>query len=123
MTTGQDLAQRLIVNISTSLELRSRIPDMATLKDLAEGGARLNSQMLNTSSNFGSFDKALNALLKQLHDWNDHIMPASETLPLPLTEIKDHLSDQITTVARLLQEHLDLYELTNRLETINAAAV
>lgn len=123
MKSGQELAERLIENISTSLELRSRVPDMATLKDLAEGGARLSSQILNTSSNFGSFDKALKDLLTQLHAWNDNIMPAPQTLPLPLNIIKDHLSDQLSILTGVLQEHLDVYELTNRLETINSAAV
>ena len=123
MNTGKEFAQRLIENIGTSLELRSRIPDMATLKDLAEGGTRLSSQMLNTSSNFGSFDNALRELLQDLHKKNRGIMLAPDTLPLPLTPLRQQLANNLDLLSQVIQESIDDYGITSRLESIDAAAV
>lgn len=133
MNKGKEFADRLIKNIKTSLELRSHIPDMATLKDLAEGGARLSAQLLNTSSNFGSFDTALREVLVALHARDSRILCPPKNSSLQLTVIYDNLSTEIVLLTKVIQEYIDEPEenmnkfhsvsLVYHLDTINSAAV
>lgn len=131
--TGIDFADRLLKNIQTSLELRSRIPYLDMLMELRQGGMTLSSEILNTSSNFGSFDTALKEVLAILHLSHTKLMSPPDILPLPLTVIYQNLSGNITILSEILQNYIDndavkLNEsasalLFYKLETINLAAV
>lgn len=133
--TGIDLANRLLKNIETSLELRSRVPYLDMLMELRQGGISLSNEILNTSSNFGSFDTALKEVLAILHIRNSNFMPPPDISPLRLTVIHQNLSSNITLLSEVLQDYIDLKVppvktneststlLLYKLETINLAAV
>lgn len=132
MMTGIDLANRLLQNIQSSLQLRSRIPYLDMLRELVQGGTPISSAILNTSSNFGSFDTALKEVLTILYNSNSSFIPAPDILPLPLTVIHKNLADHITQLGEILQDHIDSKDavvmitsetLLYKLETINLAAV
>jgi len=119
--TGEIYAERLVANIKTSLELRSHIPYLDMLKELAEGGMPVSTKTLNTSSNFGSFDKALGEVMNILHDFNPLFRAATSPFPLPLTGILDNLNQNIKLLAGIIQDHSEV--ILTRLDTINAASV
>ena len=133
--TGINLANRLLKNIETSLELRSRVPYLDMLMELRQGGISLSNEILNTSSNFGSFDTALKEVLAILHIRNSKFMPPPDISPLRLTVIHQNLSSNITLLSEVLQDYIDLKVsavkmnestatlLLYQLETINLAAV
>jgi len=133
--TGINLANRLLKNIETSLELRSRVPYLDMLMELRQGGISLSNEILNTSSNFGSFDTALKEALAILHISNSKFMPPPDISPLRLTVIHQNLSSNITLLSEVLQDYIDLKVsavkmnestatlLLYQLETINLAAV
>jgi hypothetical protein len=124
--TGSELLQRLMGNIKTSLELRSTIPYLDILKELAEGGAGFSTSILNTSSNFGSFDHYLSEVLYLLHTADPKIN-LFITIPLPLTQVTEILTTHALLVAVLFQDDLDRPNLQGqflyRLDLINAASV
>lgn len=133
--TGSDLTSRLLEDIQTSLALRAQIPYLDMLKELAEGGMPISTAMLNTSSNFGSFDNALAEVLHILHFQHDSFLPAPDRLPLPLSRISESLSENISLLNELFQRHIDEQGpsggrkentspvLLARLETIHLAAI
>ena len=132
MMTGADFANRLLQNIQTSLELRSRIPYLDILKELVQGGMPVSSAILNTSSNFGSFDSALKEVLAILNNRDTNFMPPPDTLPLPLTAIQQNLSDNMVLLSEVIQDYINSKHaavmitselLLYKLETINLAAV
>ena len=124
--TGTELTSRLLTDIARSLELRARIPYLDMLKELAEGGAALSAAVLNTSSNFGSFDHYLSEVLVLLHQ-AQRVIIAPAYLPLPLVAIQTNLSTHAAALAQIFQQEIDqpnapavyLY----RLNLINAASV
>lgn len=120
MMTGLDLANRLLENIQTSLTLRSRIPYLDMLKELAEGGMTVSTDMLNTSSNFGSFDTVLAEVLQVLHLEDASFLAVPDRFPLPLTLISENLKSNLTVLAGILAASP---ALVVNLETINAASV
>jgi hypothetical protein len=124
--TGTVLLQRLTENIKTSMELRATIPYLDTLKELAEGGAGFSASILNTSSNFGSFDHYLSEVLSLLHHTDPRIS-AFTTLPLPLSRINEIMTTYALLVAAIFQADLDKPTLQGqflyRLDLINAASV
>jgi hypothetical protein len=122
MMTGTELADRLLKNIDTSLALRSRIPYLDMLKELAQGGASIPTATLNTSSNFGSFDQALREVLTLLNSVNNLFMAAPYTSPLPLTLIHQNLSANLKLLTGIIDQHTSAI-LMERLETINRSAV
>ena len=124
--TGTDLANRLLKNIQTSLELRSRIPYLDMLRDLVQGGTSVSTNILNTSSNFGSFDTALKESLTVLHNSNSTFMAPPANLPLPLTAIHNNLNTNMAILIEIFQDHIDNKEsafLLYKLDTINQASV
>lgn len=124
--TGTDLANRLLTNIQTSLELRSRIPYLDMLRDLVQGGTSVSTSILNTSSNFGSFDITLKELLSVLHNSNSTFMAPPANLPLPLTAIHNNLNTNMAILIEIFQDHIDNKEsafLLYKLDTINQASV
>ncbi|MGY0035728.1 hypothetical protein [Pedobacter sp. NJ-S-72] len=131
--TGKDFANRLLENIQTSLELRSRIPYLDMLRELRQGGMSLSTAILNTSSNFGSFDTALKEVLAILHSGNSNFISPPDISPLPLIMIYQNLSGNVPLLSEVLQDHIDnnaskINEsksvlLLYKLETINLAAV
>jgi hypothetical protein len=133
--TGIDFANRLLKNIQASLELRSRIPYLDMLMELRQGGMSLSTEILNTSSNFGSFDSALKEVLAILHISNSNFMSPPDVSPLPLTMICQNLSSNVTMLSEVIQGYIDLKDITvkmkestsalllSKLETINLAAV
>lgn len=126
--TGTALASRLLHNIQTSLTLRSRIPYLDMLKELKQGGMSISADTLNTSSNFGSFDRALKEVMAILHAKHSNLMAPPDFLPLPLTQIYQNLADHLNLLAEILQDQTDHKEsnswvLFDKLETINLASV
>ncbi|RAJ33080.1 hypothetical protein [Pedobacter cryoconitis] len=126
--TGTDFANRLLNNIQTSLGLRSRIPYLDILKELKQGGMSIAADTLNTSSNFGSFDRALKEVLTLLHQIDNSLMPPPDILPLPLTLIYQNLTDHLDILSEIFQKYKDqketpLVTILDHLETINLAAV
>lgn len=126
--TGTDLANRLLNNIQTSLALRSRIPYLDMLRELKQGGMSIAADTLNTSSNFGSFDRALKEVMTLLHSSDSNLMAPPDVLPLPLTQIYQNLADHLNLLAEILQDQTDHQEsnswvLFDKLETINLASV
>lgn len=105
--TGTDLANRLLQNIQTSLTLRSHVPYLDMLRDLVQGGMPVSSAILNTSSNFGSFDSALKEVLTILHRDNGNFMPIPDILPLPLTAIYQDLSSNMHLLIEIIQAYID----------------
>ncbi|KIO77839.1 hypothetical protein TH53_06785 [Pedobacter lusitanus] len=103
--------------------------------ELRQGGMSLSTEILNTSSNFGSFDSALKEVLAILHISNSKLMSPPDISPLHLTVIYQNLSGNITILSEVLQDHLDhklsdagssesvSADLLYKLETINNAAV
>lgn len=122
MNTGTELTDRLLKNIQTSLELRSRIPYLEMLKELAEGGLSISKDTVNTSSNFGSFDTALREVLVKLNHIDPTFMPAPTVSPLPLTAIYENLSSNMLVLIDVLNQPASS-GIVDRLETINLAAV
>ena len=135
MDTGIELAQRLLADIQASLLLRTSIPYLDILKDLAEGGATFSSATLNTSSNFGSFDTHLKMLLTTLNAANPVILNPERTHPLPLAAILDNLTANLQLLTDLFHEaihhtrqpssdaHTASYYILTSLEQINRSAV
>lgn len=122
MNTGTELTDRLLKNIQTSLELRSRIPYLEMLKELAEGGLSISKDTVNTSSNFGSFDTALREVLVKLNHIDPTFMPAPTVSPLPLTAIYENFSRNMPLLIDVLNQPVSS-GIVDRLETINLAAV
>jgi hypothetical protein len=122
MMTGTELADRLLKNIDTSLALRSRIPYLDMLKELAQGGASIPTATLNTSSNFGSFDQALREILTLLNNVDNLFMAAPDTSPLPLTLIHQNLTANLKLLTGVVDQYASTI-LMERLETINLSAV
>ena len=122
MMTGTELADRLLKNIDTSLALRSRIPYLDMLKELAQGGASIPTATLNTSSNFGSFDQALREILTLLNNVDNLFMAAPDTSPLPLTLIHQNLTANLKLLTGIVDQYASTI-LMDRLETINLSAV
>jgi hypothetical protein len=102
MKTGIELAERLLDNINKSLVLRTHIPYLDMLKDLVEGGLTPTSAMINTSSNFGSFDTHLIILLNLLHTASSSIINPTQA-PLPLAAIRENLTSNLNQLEELLQ--------------------
>ncbi|WP_367867290.1 hypothetical protein [Pedobacter sp. WC2423] len=126
--TGTALASRLLDNIQTSLALRSRIPYLDMLRELKQGGMSISADTLNTSSNFGSFDRALKEVLALLHSSHSNLIAPPDVLPLPLTQIYQDLADNFNLLSQILQDDLndkesDSWLLFDQLETINFASV
>jgi len=133
--TGIELTTKLLTNINTSLELRAQIPYLDMLRDLVEGGAIFSSSVLNTSSNFGSFDRYLGEILFLLNGINTHIINPGSPLPLPLTSILENLTAHADLVSSIFQKEIDDNlksdaagisiggEFRYRLELISAASV
>lgn len=126
--TGTAFANRLLNNIQTSLALRSRIPYLDMLRELKQGGMSIAAETLNTSSNFGSFDRALKEVMMLLHRSHSNLIAPPDILPLPLTKIYQNLADNLTLVSEILQNYMDDKEsdswfLFDKLETINLASV
>lgn len=126
--TGTDLANRLLDNIQTSLALRSRIPYLDMLRELKQGGMSIAADTLNTSSNFGSFDRALKEVMTLLHDSHSNLIAPPDVLPLPLTQIYQNLADHLNLLSEILQDYMndkesDSWLLFDKLETINLASV
>lgn len=124
--TGIELAGRLLKDIEASLALRARIPYLDMLKDLVEGGATLTSAVLNTSSNFGSFDTYLSEILVLLNA-EDGLIVSHQTLPLPLSVVLANLTANTSAISKIFQEEIDgkkaSKEFGYRLELVNAASV
>lgn len=124
--TGTALTDKLTENIKTSMELRSRIPYLDMLRELAEGGATLSSATLNTSSNFGSFDHYLAEVLHMLQAQIPSF-PVYQLLPLPLSVILNHLTENSVQISLIFQHEIDTKPSENefqyRLDLIDAAAV
>lgn len=124
--TGIELTGRLLKNIEISLTLRARIPYLDMLKDLVEGGATFTSAVLNTSSNFGSFDTYLNEILVLLNAEDSSIV-SHQTLPLPLSLVLANLTANADAISKIFQDEIDgkraSEEFGYRLELVNAAAV
>jgi hypothetical protein len=104
MTTGTELAERLLNNINTSLALRTHIPYLDTLRDLIEGGVTPTTAMMNTSSNFGSFDSNLKVVLSQLSAANSLIINPTQPAPLSLSTILVNLTTNMDLLIKLLQD-------------------
>ncbi|AMP98474.1 hypothetical protein AY601_1559 [Pedobacter cryoconitis] len=126
--TGTDFANRLLNNIQTSLALRSRIPYLDMLRELKQGGMSISADTLNTSSNFGSFDRALKEVLTLLHSSHSDLIAPPDVLPLPLTQIHQNLADHLNLLSEILQNFIadkesDSWLLFDKLETINLASV
>lgn len=126
--TGTALASRLLDNIQTSLALRSRIPYLDMLRELKQGGMSISADTLNTSSNFGSFDRALKEVIALLHSSHSNLITPPDVLPLPLTQIYQNLADNFNLLSQILQDYLndkesDSWLLFDQLETINLASV
>ena len=126
--TGTEIAGRLLNNIQTSLALRSRIPYLDMLRELKQGGMSISADTLNTSSNFGSFDRALKEVLALLHSSHSNLITPPDVLPLPLTQIYQNLADNFNLLSQILQDYLndkesDSWLLFDQLETINLASV
>lgn len=126
--TGTDFANRLLNNIQTSLALRSRIPYLDMLRELKQGGMSISADTLNTSSNFGSFDRALKEVLTLLHSSHSDLIALPDVLPLPLTQIHQNLADHLNLLSEILQDYIedkesDSWLLFDKLETINLASV
>ena len=126
--TGTELASRLLNNIQTSLALRSRIPYLDMLRELKQGGMSISADTLNTSSNFGSFDRALKEVIALLHSSHSNLITPPDVLPLPLTQIYQNLADNFNLLSQILQDYLndkesDSWLLFDQLETINLASV
>lgn len=126
--TGTDFANRLLNNIQTSLALRSRIPYLDMLRELKQGGMSISADTLNTSSNFGSFDRALKEVLTLLHRSHSDLIAPPDVLPLPLTQIHQNLADHLNLLSEILQDYIedkesDSWLLFDKLETINLASV
>jgi hypothetical protein len=124
--TGTALLIRLTENLQTSLELRAVVPYLDILKELAEGGAIFSSSILNTSSNFGSFDHYLSEVLYLLHIAESGIVVPG-IMPLPLTQILNNLTTHAVMVAGIFESDLEKPALQGqylyRLDLINAASV
>jgi hypothetical protein len=133
MKTGIALAERLINNINTSLVLRTHIPYLDMLKDLVEGGLTPTSAMINTSSNFGSFDTHLKILLNLLHTASSSFINPTLATPLPLIAILENLASNLSKLEELLQDAVEgklsangvnnANLILNSLEQINRASV
>lgn len=131
---GIDLANRLLQNIKSSLVLRSQIPYLDTLRELKQGGMYISPEQLNTSSNFGSFDRALREVLMILHEEYSQLLITVEGTPLPLTTIHHELSQQIDLLTSYFDDAIKIKEentsalltpaelLLERLETIYLAS-
>lgn len=124
--TGLELTTRLLNNIKTSLELRAYIPYLDMLKDLVEGGATFSSAVLNTSSNFGSFDTYLREILELLNGAGGGVI-SYQILPLPLSSILTNLTANADFITLIFQSEItsgaSYGEFQYRLELVNAAAV
>jgi len=107
MTTGTALAERLLNNINTSLALRTHIPYLDMLRDLIEGGVTPTTAMMNTSSNFGSFDRNLKIVLSLLSDANALIINPTLPAPLQLSSILENLTTHMDLLIKLLQDAAD----------------
>jgi len=107
MHTGTELAERLLKNINTSLELRTHIPYLDVLKDLIEGGVTPTTAVMNTSSNFGSFDSHLKVVLSQLSAANGLIIHRNQPVPLSLSSILMNLTANMDLLIKLLQDAAD----------------
>ena len=85
------------------------------LRDLIEGGVTLTTAMMNTSSNFGSFDSHLKIALRQLSEANSAIINPVQPAPLPLSSILVNLTTNIDVLIQLLQDAVE-----DKLQTIVA---
>lgn len=126
--TGTDFANRLLNNIQSSLALRSRIPYLDMLRELKQGGMSISADTLNTSSNFGSFDRALKEVMTRLNSNHSNLIAPPDILPLPLTLIYQNLADNLNLLSEILQDYMndkesDSWLLFDQLETINLASV
>ena len=126
--TGTDFANRLLNNIQSSLALRSRIPYLDMLRELKQGGMSISADTLNTSSNFGSFDRALKEVMTLLNSNHSNLIAPPDILPLPLTLIYQNLADNLNLLSEILQDYIndkesDSWLLFDQLETINLASV
>ena len=107
MNKGTELAERLLNNIHTSIELRTRIPYLDMLRDLIEGGVTPTTAMMNTSSNFGSFDNNLKVVLSLLSEENSLINNPVTASPLPLSSILVNLTSNRDLLTKLFQDAVD----------------
>lgn len=82
--------------------------------------------MMNTSSNFGSFDTHLRIVLGLLNAENSLISNQATISPLPLSSILLNLTSNIELLVELLQDAADSNkgaEIVASLEQINSASV